>query len=91
MNKAGGMSRREALSAGAALSGIAFLPSRVLGRGNGVSPNDKVNIAVIGTGGQYGARAFLELKDHNFVALCDVDWRERAAALGHRRTVNCAV
>jgi predicted dehydrogenase len=76
MSKVGGISRREALAAGAALSGITFLPSRVLGRGNRISPNDKVNIAVIGIGGQYGTRAFMELKDHNFVGLCDVDWRQ---------------
>jgi hypothetical protein len=54
MSKAGGISRREALAAGAALSGITFLSSRVLGRGNGISPNDEVNIAVIGIGGRYG-------------------------------------
>ena len=76
MSKAGGMSRREALAAGVALSGISFLPSRVLGRGKAISPNDKVNIAVIGIGGEYGTRAFIELKDHNIVALCDVDWRQ---------------
>lgn len=70
------ISRRDALAAGSALAGFAFLPSRVLGRGDGISPNDKVNIAYIGIGGMYGARAFQELAGHNVVALCDVDWRQ---------------
>jgi predicted dehydrogenase len=41
------------------------------------SPNDKLNIAVIGCGGQ-GKYSIKHLKDQNIVAMCDVD-RKRAA------------
>ena len=48
----------------------------MLGRGDGISPNDRVNLAYIGIGGMYGARSFQELAGHNVVALCEVDWRQ---------------
>ena len=70
------ISRRDLLAAGGAVTGFTVLPSRVLGRGPGTAPNDKVNIGYIGIGGMYGARAFQELTAHNVVALCEVDWRE---------------
>jgi predicted dehydrogenase len=76
MNKSEQISRRDALTAGKALLGFSFLPSTVLGMGDGIAPNDRVNIAYVGIGGQYGARAFQELAGHNVVALCEVDWRQ---------------
>jgi predicted dehydrogenase len=69
-------SRRQWLTAGAAASGFTLLSSNVLGRGRAIGPTDKVNIAYVGVGGMYGARAFKELSGHNVVALCDVDWRD---------------
>jgi len=42
-----------------------------------VSPNNKLNIAVIGAGGR-GAEDIEGVKTENIVALCDVDW-DRAA------------
>lgn len=68
------MSRRDVLAAGKALAWFAFLPSSVLGRGDGIAPNDRVSLAYVGIGGMYGARAFQELSGHNIV--CDVDWRQ---------------
>src|SRR5947208_1657100 len=40
------------------------------------SPNNRLNVAVIGAGGRGGA-ALVGLKDENIVAVCDVD-QERA-------------
>jgi predicted dehydrogenase len=77
------ISRRDVLAAGSALCGFTFLPSSVLGRGNRIAPNDKVNIAYIGIGGLYGRRAFQELSGNNVVALCEVDWRQ----IGNRPSV----
>lgn len=48
------------------------LPSRVLGRGGFKSPNEKLNIAGIGVGGQ-GGHDLSQLTSENIVALCDVD------------------
>lgn len=68
------ISRRKALALGAAAGGFTFLPSKVLGRGGAVAPSDKLNIAMIGTGGR-GAVNLRNLPNENIVALCDVDWR----------------
>jgi predicted dehydrogenase len=38
-------------------------------------PSDKLNLAFVGIDGR-GGRNLGQLKDHNIVALCDVDWRE---------------
>jgi predicted dehydrogenase len=38
-------------------------------------PSDKLNLAFVGISGR-GGRNLGQLKDHNIVALCDVDWRE---------------
>ena len=70
-------SRREVLSAAAAVGSFMFLPSRVLGRGGAVPPSDKLNIAFMGLG-TYGPRGLAELASQNIVALCDVDWRPRS-------------
>jgi len=67
----GAISRRGLLGAGAglaagALAGPAFA-ARKLG------PSDKVNVAVIGAGGQ-GAANMTKLTGQNIVAMCDVDY-----------------
>ncbi len=38
-------------------------------------PSDKINLAFVGISGRGGSN-LKGLKDHNVVALCDVDWRE---------------
>ena len=67
------MSRRQFMG-GAALASAAFMvvPSRVLGLGGATSPNEKLNIAGIGIGGQ-GGYVLSQLTSENIVALCDVD------------------
>lgn len=67
------MSRRQFMG-GAAVASAAFmvLPSHVLGLGGAKSPNEKLNIAGIGIGGQ-GGHVISQLTGENIVALCDVD------------------
>jgi predicted dehydrogenase len=68
-----GISRRQFVGR-TALASTAFmvLPSRVLGRGGFKSPNEKLNIAGIGIGGQ-GGHDLSQMTSENIVALCDVD------------------
>ncbi|MBX3484171.1 Gfo/Idh/MocA family oxidoreductase [Phenylobacterium sp.] len=62
------ITRRGLLGAGAAaMAAPAFAAARKLG------PNDKVNLAVIGAGGQ-GAANMAKLTGENIVAACDVDF-----------------
>jgi predicted dehydrogenase len=68
------ITRRDLLAASTAVGSFSFFPARVLGRGGATPPSDKLNIAMIGTGGR-GAVSLQNLKDQNIVALCDVDWR----------------
>jgi hypothetical protein len=63
---------KQSLSAGA---GLLFLRSW----GNGQSPNDKLNIAVIGVGGR-GWDNLRGVASENIVALCDVDLNNLANA-----------
>jgi predicted dehydrogenase len=76
MNHKNGITRRDALARGTAISGFSFLPAKVLGRGGALAPSDKMNVAFIGIGGLYGPRALQELASHNIVAVCDIDWRK---------------
>jgi len=48
------------------------IPNQVLGRGGAKSPNEKLNIAGIGVGGQ-GGHDIGQMLSENIVALCDVD------------------
>jgi len=76
--KSPGVSRRSFLAqSGAALATFSVVPPHVLGADGQVSPNNKLNLAVIGAGGR-GADDLQDLKSENVVALCDVDW-DRAA------------
>lgn len=67
------LSRRRFLSH-ATLSTASFLvlPGAVLGLRGATSPNEKLNLAGIGIGGQ-GAHDLANLESENIVALCDVD------------------
>src|SRR5579883_1466884 len=73
-----GYSRRQFLKAGA-LTATTFmvLPGRVLGLGGATSPNEKLNVAGIGIGGQ-GASDLSNMESENIVALCDVDQNHAA-------------
>ena len=68
------ISRREVLAATTALGSFTFLPAHVLGRGGALAPSEKLNIAFIGVGGR-GSVNIENLKHHNIVGFCDVDWR----------------
>jgi predicted dehydrogenase len=71
--------RRTFLKTGAAMgAGITILKSGVLKAGN--SPNEKLNIAVIGVGGR-GRADLNAVKGENIVALCDVNEQNLAQAV----------
>ena len=77
------MTRRRFLGASGALAtGIMIVPRRALGGAGNASPNEKLNIGVIGSGGR-GADDIEGVKSENIVALCDVD-DQRAAAMQKR-------
>src|SRR5436189_180599 len=67
------ISRRRFLAATGAVTAFMALPRHVaLGAGES-SPNNKLNIAGVGIGGQ-GASDLNDVSTENIVALCDVDW-----------------
>ncbi len=66
------LSRRNFLRNTAAVTSFLVLKSAVLGREGHASPNEKLNIAGIGIGGQ-GASDVEQVSSENIVALCDVD------------------
>jgi len=66
------ISRRSFLAATGAVTAFMALPASVLGREGATSPNNKLNIAGIGVGGQ-GGRDVDEVSAENIFALCDVD------------------
>jgi predicted dehydrogenase len=70
--------RRQFLRGATAIS-TAFMvvPGAVLGLRGATSPNEKLNLAGIGIGGQ-GASDLREMESENIVALCDVDQRHAA-------------
>ena len=70
------LSRRRFLATtGAALVFPAILPSSTLGFGRHTSPSNRVNVGVVGCGGQGNGDtdSFLRLADCRIVAACDVD------------------
>jgi predicted dehydrogenase len=73
-----GLSRRQFLRR-SAFSGATFMvaSSAALGLRAGTSPNEKLNIAGIGVGGQGGAD-LNQMESENIVAVCDVDSRHAA-------------
>jgi predicted dehydrogenase len=72
------VNRRQFLRA-TAFTGTAFmvLPASVVGLRAGTSPNEKLNVAGIGIGGQ-GASDLSNMESENIVALCDVDQNHAA-------------
>ena len=67
------ITRRSFLAASGTLATFMIVPARVLGGAGEQSPNNKLNIAGIGIGGQ-GGWDLDQVKSENIVALCDVDW-----------------
>jgi predicted dehydrogenase len=75
-------SRREFLQAGI-LSGVGFWVAGGVGADEPTrrpGPNDRLNIGVIGAGGQGGGNLRAVARTENIVALCDVDDRRAADA-----------
>jgi predicted dehydrogenase len=74
MNKSNHSSRREFLRAGAAAAAtFTIVPRHVLGGRGFVAPSDKVNVALVGAGGQgrTNARALFRLEDAQIIAVAD--------------------
>ncbi|HTL15910.1 MAG TPA: Gfo/Idh/MocA family oxidoreductase [Patescibacteria group bacterium] len=72
------INRRQFLQATTiASTGFMVLPAGVLGLRAGTSPNEKLNVAGIGIGGQ-GASDLGNMESENIVALCDVDQNHAA-------------
>jgi hypothetical protein len=73
VNSSGAISRRHFIgSTAVASTAFMILPSHVLGRDGAKSPNEKLNVAGIGVGGQ-GGHDIGQMLSENIVALCDVD------------------
>lgn len=73
-----GITRRRFLGATASTAAFMAVPGYVVGLNGQTSPNNKLNIAGIGIGGQGGsdlASIDKESPGENIVALCDCDWR----------------
>jgi predicted dehydrogenase len=75
------VTRRRFLYSSAVVGGSMLLPASVLAaaKPKRLSPNEKLNIAVIGAGGR-GVADIKEVKSENIVALCDVNERNLNAA-----------
>src|ERR1700680_3097127 len=72
---------KTALSAGAAVMAPQIIPSSALGRDGAVAPSERIVVGGIGIGnrGTYDLGCFLEQKDVQFVAVCDVKAARRTA------------
>ncbi len=68
-------------AAGAAVMAPTIIPSSALGRDGSVAPSERVVVGGIGIGsrGTYDLKCFLEQKDVQFVAVCDVKETRRVA------------
>jgi len=69
------LNRREMLRS-TTLAGVGIWLSGRSAGAESESPNEKLNIAMIGAGGR-GGENLNSLKGENIVALCDVDWRHK--------------
>ncbi len=69
------MSRRRFLSSAAAVGAISVVPRSVLGGRGNVAPSEKVNVAIIGTGGQgiVNMKQLFNEPDVHIAALCDLN------------------
>jgi len=80
--------RRRFIARGSAAAVITIVPRHVLGGAGFVAPSDKVNVAIIGAGGQgrTNTRALLQEEDCQVIALADPaeDWDLSAFYYGGR-------
>ena len=69
------MSRRDVLGAAATAGTFTLVPAYVLGANRGTPPSAKVNVAIIGTGGQgiVNMKQLFNEPDARIAALCDVN------------------
>ena len=72
------LNRREVLGRGVAGAGV-WLSGATSTWATSNSPNEKLNIAMIGAGGR-GAQNLVDVASENIVALCDVDDRRAASS-----------
>src|SRR5688572_30144370 len=83
--QASGVTRRGFLKrtagAGLAAAGFSIVPSSVFGRDGSVPPSERIFVGGIGIGnrGTYDLGCFLEQKDVQFVAVCDIKEARRVA------------
>lgn len=90
--------RRQFLGAAAAAATLTIVPRHVLGGEGAVAPSDKVNVAIVGAGGQgrTNARNLFQEKDAQIIAVCDVAEKTDLSAFyykgsGGRRAVKAEV
>jgi predicted dehydrogenase len=69
------LSRRHFIGAAAAVAAPMIVPASVFGRPNRPAPGDRLNVALIGCGGQgnYDMNRFRDLAEVQITAVCDVD------------------
>jgi predicted dehydrogenase len=69
------LSRRQFLGTAAAVAAPTIVPASVFGKPGRPAPADKINVALIGCGGQgnYDMDRHMSLEDVQITALCDVD------------------
>ena len=72
---------KTAVSAGAAVMAPQIIPSSALGRDGAVAPSERIVVGGIGIGnrGTYDLGCFLDQKDVQFVAVCDIKAARRTA------------
>src|SRR5262245_16809039 len=73
---------KTALATGAAVMAPQIIPGSALGLGGAVAPSERIVVGGIGIGnrGTYDLGCFLEQKDVQFVAICDIKESRRTAA-----------
>lgn len=87
---------KKSAGAGLAATGFSILPSSALGLDGHVAPSERITVGGIGIGGRgtYDLGCFLEQKDVQFVAVCDVKASRRDAvkkiADKHHGNQDCA-
>ncbi len=69
------LSRRQFLGAAAAVAAPTIVPASVFGKPGRPAPADRINVGLIGCGGQgnYDLKNHMQLEDVQVTALCDVD------------------
>jgi predicted dehydrogenase len=82
-----GFTRRQFIGAAAAVAAPTIVPASVFGRPGRPAPADRINMALIGCGGQGNSdmKRHMDLADVQMVAVCDVD---AGHAEGAKKTVD---